>query len=263
MITRLFLVGSLLVLAAPAAAEVCKGNTTDDAQARCLAKCDAKNYGACAELGLFWVNTGDGTKVGRGIALLEKACDGKSALGCGAMGSVVMQGEHVLRNIPRALKLLETGCKGNDGLSCESLGGWYAMGEDEPTKLDIPVATQRAVPWYERACALKRPAPCAFLATFILEGFKFPNSDRKRVPALLKTACSGDVNVACKLLGDVYAKGELVKRDVKKANELYARSCKLGYDRGCNLKADEPSAKNCKAPRTWGTQQRESVAKVN
>jgi TPR repeat protein len=234
-LTRILLV---LLLASPAAADVCKGLATTDDQAKCLTKCDARKYGACAELGLYWVNTGSGTEIGRGIALLEKACDGKSALGCGAMGSLVLQGTHVQRDVPRALKLLETGCKGNDGLSCESLGGWYAMGEDDPSTLDIPAATQRAVPYYERACALKRPAPCAFLATFILDGIKFPNANRKRVVGLLKTACSGDVNVACKLLGDAYAKGELVKRDKTKANELYAKSCTLGYDRGCSAKAD-------------------------
>lgn len=236
MIARGFAV--LLALAAPAAAEVCEKLTTDDEQAKCLALCETKPD-ACGQLGLHWVVTSSGVKAGRGIALLEKSCTKKSAFGCGALGSVLMQGLHVIRDVPRAITLLETGCKGNDGLSCESLGGFYAQGGDGvPGKVDFAVAAQKAAPYYERACTLKRPAPCAFLASFINDGIKIPNADKKRVPGLLDTACTGGVNVACKFLGDVHAKGELVKRDVKKANELYEKSCKLGYDRGCAAKAE-------------------------
>ena len=51
-------------------------------------------------------------------------------------------------------------------------------------------------------------------------------------------ASKGDVNVACKFLGDLYAKGELVPRDIMRANALYDKACKLGYDRGCAAKAE-------------------------
>ncbi len=144
-----------------------------------------------------------------------------------------------MRDEPRAIKLFEGACKAGDGISCESLGGYHAQGGGgDPKKLDLAAATLRAVPWYERACAMQRPAPCAFLATFILDGVKFPSSDRKRVPGLFETACKGDLEVACKFLGDLYAKGELVRRDVKRANALYDKACKLGYDRGCAAKAE-------------------------
>jgi TPR repeat protein len=227
----------LVALTGSAAANVCDSPTSEDAQASCLAKCEAKDHDTCGRLGLFWV-VSDASKAARGIGLLEKACRAKSAYGCGALGSVLMLGKHVTRDVKRAVTLLETGCKGNDGLSCESLGGWYAQGEGATANIDLDAAVVKAAPYYERACTLKRPAPCAFLAAFITGGNKFPNNDKKRVPGLYEAACTGGVNVACKFLGDVYNKGELVKRDIKKANTLYDKACKLGYDRGCTAKAE-------------------------
>lgn len=228
----------LVLLASPAAADVCDNLQTDDDQAKCLAQCEAKKPEACARVGLHWAVTGNAAQIGRGVALLERACKAKSAFGCGALGSVTLLGKQVKRDVPRALLLLETGCKGGDGLSCESLGGWYAQGGDAPDKIDLAAATLKSAPYYERACTLKRPAPCAFLATFITNGAKISNADKKRVPGLLDTACNGGVTIACKMLGDIYSKGELVKRDVEKANELYAKACKAGYDRGCSARAE-------------------------
>jgi len=212
---------------ASSAADPCK---TTDEQTRCATACDAQKYTSCAQLGLALINSGDRSQLARGVALVEKACTGKDALGCGALGSLYMGGIGVRRDEKRAVLLLEDGCKRNDALSCESLGGYYGQGGGSD-KIDLRAAAKRAAPYYERACKMQRPAACAFLGTMIHEGLL--DGNRRRVPDLLDTACRGDVNVACKFLGDLYAKGELVGKNVNKANELYAKACKLGYDRGC------------------------------
>lgn len=232
MLARLVVV-VVIACASTAAAEVCTP-TNAAGQAKCATACDVKQYDACAKLGLALINTNDKASFPRGVALIEKACAGKSALGCGGLGSLYMGGVGVPRDPVRAVKLFEGACSGGDALSCESLGGFYGQGGGaDPAKADFEAAMVRAAPWYERACKMNRPAPCAFLATFIQEGVKFPNADPKRIPGLLDIACRGDVDVACKFLGDVYTEGKLVPRDTKKAAALYARSCKLGYDRGC------------------------------
>jgi TPR repeat protein len=197
----------------PPAIADCK---TPEEQIKCAAACDAKQYTACATLGLAIINSGDRATLARGVELVDTACANKDPLGCGALGSLYMGGIGVVRDRPRALKLFEGACAAGDGISCESLGGYYMMGgggERNP---------EQAALWYERACAMQRPSPCLFLAVFIHDGVKFPSSDHKRIPALLETACKGDVAVACKLLGDLYAKGELVRRDVTRSNALYA-----------------------------------------
>jgi TPR repeat protein len=224
-----------LVSASPSAtADSCK---TVDEQKKCATACDAKQYDQCASLGLAYINTGDPAALPRGLALLEKACSGNSALGCGGLGSLYMGGVGVPRDVPRALKLFEGACKRGEGISCESLGGYYGQGGGgDPA--DLKGAMVRAAPYYDRACTLGRAVACTLLATFILEGVKFPGSDRKRIVGLFDSGCRGEMNIACKFLGDIYNKGELVRRDVKKANELYAKSCKLGYDRGCSAKAE-------------------------
>jgi uncharacterized protein len=234
MIARLVVIAIVAHHSAAAAEPSC--NTAAE-QTRCEAACDAKQFDSCARLGLAVINTGNAKLLPRGIALLEKACTGKAALGCGGLGSLYMGGIGVPRDPVRAVKLFEGACTGGDALSCESLGGWIAQGEGDPNKLG-PDAMKRAAPYYERACTMGRPAACAFLATFILEGVKWPGADPKRVPGLFDTACRGEINVACKFLGDLYADGKLVRRDAKKANELYAKACKLGYDRGCQAKAN-------------------------
>jgi uncharacterized protein len=234
MIGRLVVI-AIVALHAPAAAETsCKSAAE---QARCATACDAKQYDTCARLGLALINSGDTKLLARAVALLEKACTGKAALGCGGLGSLYMGGIGVLRDPPRAVKLFESACTGGDALSCESLGGWIAQGEGDRTKLGVAAMT-RAAPYYERACTMGRPAACAFLGTFMLEGATWPGADPKRIPVLFDTACRGDVNVACKFLGDLYADGKHVRRDAKKANELYAKACKLGYDRGCQARAN-------------------------
>jgi uncharacterized protein len=213
----------------PPAAADCK---TPEEQIECAAACDAKQYTACATLGLAIINSGDRATLARGVELVNKACANKDPLGCGALGSLYMGGIGVVRDPPRALKLFEDACDAGDGISCESLGGYYALGGGGESNLE------HAAPWYERACAMQRPKPCAFLAAFIHDGVKFSNSDRKRIPGLLETACKGDVALACKYLGDLYAKGELVGRDVKQANALYDKACKLGDNDGCAAKAE-------------------------
>ena len=40
--------------------------------------------------------------------------------------------------------------------------------------------------------------------------------------------------VSCSLLGHAYRRGEGVRRDLHKANELFLKACNMGYARGCN-----------------------------
>lgn len=233
MLARLALV-FLVTSSTHALANECK---TSEEQAACETACNAKRYDACAKLGLAIINTGDSSMLVKGVTLVDKACTGKSALGCGGLGSLYMGGIGVPRDTARAVKLFEGACAKGDGISCESLGGWYGQLGDPAAPMELSVAMPQAARWYERACKLKRPAACAFVAAMILDG-TIAKGDRKRVPGLLDTACRGEVNVACKMLGDRYAKGDLVRRDVKRANALYAKSCKLGFDRACSATAE-------------------------
>jgi len=41
--------------------------------------------------------------------------------------------------------------------------------------------------------------------------------------------------MACFNLGVLYAKGETVKKDLKKAEKFFKRSCEMGFKKGCNV----------------------------
>jgi uncharacterized protein len=197
----------------------------------CTAECDAGHQASCAVLGLLHVNDASGRNLQRGIQLLETSCDAKVPLGCGGLGSVLVLGAGVPKDVERARRLFVFACGARDGLSCESLGGLFMMGQEVPTDL---LAAAR---WYEKACDLGRPAACAFYAGAIADGVLGPDADRSRIPPLLEKACDGEVDVACKLLGDAYARGEHVLRDPQRAAQLYARACALGSRAGCEAAA--------------------------
>ncbi len=63
------------------------------------------------------------------------------------------------------------------------------------------------------------------------EGVK---QDYKKANDLYKTACDGGDMWGCYNLGVLYTKGEGVKQDHKKASDLYKTACDGGLMRGCN-----------------------------
>jgi len=78
----------------------------------------------------------------------------------------------------------------------------------------------------ERACKGKAAGACRALALADPRG-------RRYLPLLEQACAAGDILVSCVILGDVYAKGERVRRDLARANTYYERACKKGLATAC------------------------------
>lgn len=63
-------------------------------------------------------------------------------------------------------------------------------------------------------------------------------------PALREctASCNASLKDACKVLGDMYERGEGVTADASRAETLHAKACKLGDTKSCVASAPPPSA---------------------
>ena len=55
------------------------------------------------------------------------------------------------------------------------------------------------------------------------------------------SACESSMKDSCKVLGDMYSRGEGVTADASRAKALYAKACRLGNDRACAFAAPPPA----------------------
>lgn len=195
-------------------------------RAACVAACEGGDPEACAKAGVHALRSGEGLE--QGIAQLRKACGARVALGCGALGSALVAGTGVPKDIAEGRKLFERACEGGDGLSCLSLGG-LATGMSAQTP-DLPAAAR----YYDRACTLGQPRGCAFTAAIIADGIvSGPGWERSRVLGLLELGCEGDIDVACAQLGDALRDGTYGPAQLARAATLHAKACRLGLTRAC------------------------------
>jgi TPR repeat protein len=58
-----------------------------------------------------------------------------------------------------------------------------------------------------------------------------------------EAGCEASSKYSCKVLGMMYAGGEGVPKDPARANELYAKACKLGEPKACELAGASPVAR--------------------
>jgi uncharacterized protein len=213
-----------------------------DGPQACKARCDQGSQASCASLGLMYLRgdlvTSDPVAAER---LLRKACDGKVAIGCGALGSLYV----MRRDLKTGRPLLERGCNLGDGLSCESLGGLETELEMAKPTPDVPALVRRQAPFYRRACELGMANGCAFLAAFIVD--KAISGTAQEAFDLYFKACNRGNGTACRLTAQVLHRSEpdwkaiASKLDVDRITaDLLSRACKQGDAKACALTKPTP-----------------------
>lgn len=125
----------------------------------------------------------------------------------------------------------EDGCRGGAGTACfrQALGLWNRnAGPDRDQALDV----------LEKACRTGHAESCAYA------GLRLTDRDGRSKDALAAAnrACDLGSAAGCAHLAFLYATGNIVARDDRRATPLYVKSCELGDAKGCynaGLMADD------------------------
>jgi TPR repeat protein len=125
----------------------------------------------------------------------SRACALESSVGCAALADFYRTGTGVAMDVAKALELYTRACRLGSGYGCTGAGKLITA--TQPTD-------GTAIGFYERAFA-RNSAECD-------EGDPYH----------------------CSLLGDAYREGLGVKKDFKRAFELYKYGCENGMRAGCD-----------------------------
>jgi TPR repeat protein len=201
--------------------------------------CDFGSATGCTNLGYLYEN-GRGVKTDKpqAVALYQRGCDGTMCQssnlgGCVNVGRAYRDGLGVAVDEPRAAAIFQDACDRkldpddihaaeNGSHACSLLGGLYIAGDGIPKDLPKGLALsqlgcERGDSWgcFNAAAVSTEPAKKA---------------------SFLELACKGGDGEGCFDLGVAYEKGNGVAADRRRATELYAKACQLGFAQACAKK---------------------------
>ena len=124
-----------------------------------------------------------------------KACNGRAAAGCTALGILYNRGRGVSRDAVQAAVYYERGCVLGDMAGCNNLGTVYQFGSIGFRD------SAKAVGLYERACSNGHVDGCANLRLLVLTSPGITPEEKKRARQLLEKACAAGIARACGQVG--------------------------------------------------------------
>ncbi len=155
----------------------------DDAETKCE-KGDAES---CATIGGAYL-LGKGGKVkdeAKGVALLKKACDGKSAFGCEIYGRALDDGRGVTVDKEGAKAHFQKSCDLGCGGGCRALAMRYEV--SDPAR----------IPLLDKACQKDDKLGCMGLGAAYLHGNQGAKKDLPKAKTFLQKACDLGATSAC------------------------------------------------------------------
>lgn len=131
------------------------------------------------------------------LAMLYRACDVGHGESCSRLAVKYREGDGVEKDPDEVMRLLSKGCDGSHGPSCGRLAEIYKKGESEQS-----ADPAKAIELYQRACALRDPISCFFIAKAYQSGEGLPE---KATLALdnYKFACDAGVVEGCEAIPTV------------------------------------------------------------
>ncbi len=206
--------------------------------------CDSGDMDGCLKLGLMQKDAYTRESFKEAKKLFNKACDGGLMSGCRELGTMYQDGMDSKPDRARAKELYIKACDGNDMEGCFNLG--LLSYQDKEKK--------QAKELYHKACDGGYMSGCFQLGLMHNAGVNAKQDDAKANKLFKKVcdggdrrgclafwakkyhqACNDSDMKACLNLGSIYYRGSsVVRRDTKKAKELYAKACDGGYMEGCH-----------------------------
>lgn len=200
----------------------------------------------------------------RAIRFWSRSCEADSVKGCSALGYVHVEPAFERVDYQKAAPFFHKACTLGDVSSCQSLLGLLGRAPDA-----VELGSSDRIAVAERVCKDGHPDACAYLGWLIseespnqealseaanayetgcergslpsceklVEVYRFGygrSRDPKRAFALAQRLCTNDDWAgACHTLGILYAAGDGVSDDDKKAAQLYHKACELGDAEAC------------------------------
>ena len=155
----------------------------DDAETKCN-KGDAES---CATIGGAYL-LGKGGKVqdeAKGVELLKKACNGKSAFGCEIYGRALDEGRGVPADKEAAKAKFKESCDLGGGGGCRALAMRYET------------ADPARIPLLDKACQKDDKLGCMGLGAAYLHGNQGAKKDLPKAKQFLQKACDLGATTAC------------------------------------------------------------------
>jgi hypothetical protein len=180
--------------------------------------CDLGDAAGCRHLAKMSAGVAQ-ADAARTRALYQRACEAGDHEACADLGDMVARGEGGERDKAGALELYRQACGTNPPI-CVRAARRYLTGEGVPE--DAAIASELG----GLACEGHGDVQgCAFLAE--LSARPGPKQDLRKAVALYTRACDHGWTSSCEPLGDLYAKGQGVAADAKRAAALYERVCQV------------------------------------
>ncbi len=215
-----------------------KGGDGDGRLEACRTGCEADSK-SCLTLGDLLRKKGGEGPVAEAAKSYEKACDGKTWLGCQRLGAVLEHGsgKALARDPDKALTSFQKACQHGSVLGCAALGRRLEGGYGKALARD----PAKAKGYYDDACTGEAPEVCGLAAFFIdneaPRGSTAQRGDvdalaKKALPALRK-ACAAGALAECVELGALREAGLGEAKDVVEAAASYRKACEGGLPQGC------------------------------
>ncbi len=167
--------------------------------------------------------------------LFERACRLATPFSCVAAASAFIKDD-----VAKGVSLYARGCDAGDGFVCNQLAYRYIKGVDQ-----VPIDVPRGVRIARNACEASID-DCGFSAELL----QYANKDAEAVALATRGCDDEDPRTgldatekgrakyyraeACKIVGDIYAKGKGAAADPGKAKSYYKKACGLGEARACS-----------------------------
>lgn len=197
--------------------------------------CDLNETNACVLAGWAYAE-GRGTAIDNDIAYktFKKGCDEGSERACGAMGSRMVLGLGVEKNVERGAEMMRVACDtGVAGETCTNLG---AMILDGKMGKPDPIAAHAA---FEKGCAARDSMSCKGAGNDLKTGNGTP-IDLPKALERYRTGCDLFDQGACVLAGQMLRDGQGTEKDPAAAAKLFDIGCKSGWKVACDERKTVP-----------------------
>ena len=202
--------------------------------------CDARTAPACTSRALDLWASGGAPMIARASALFDRACTLGDAQGCHFAGRLALDGHGIPRDPARGLALLEKGCDGGVLMSCDVLARYLAThpsakappSDDDDSDGDASVPGEKRFA-LQAECLRGVANSCFYVGLNFERGVSGFPKDYARGAASYARGCDLGEVVSCNNLGNDYYYGDGVPQDYAQSAHYYGKACSGGEAVGC------------------------------
>ncbi|NLK66532.1 MAG: sel1 repeat family protein [Campylobacteraceae bacterium] len=199
--------------------------------------CEKKDYGACHNLGLVYLNSGE---ISLAKQYFEKACSNKMSQSCFSLGLLYESGVGLEVDKFRAFEYFEKSCLSKEAIGCDKLAWYYEEGE--AVRYDMA----KALEIYDKNCKKQKGyKSCMRLGEIYSKGLEGVEKDGVKAIEYLDVACEGKFEDSCEIISQLYFQGEIcdsedenatkkcVEKDINLAIKYLDKACNNGKSEAC------------------------------